>query len=121
MAEVHERGPLKGEKVCGKTPFVGKGGGRRRPLGEAGGGEVQVSPRSPRRAERKAYTSSTMAGCVGKSGRRRLILRWPEFSTLDFGQLGTEKTKKNMNMEANGARFRLRKNSMDVIGMEHTG
>jgi hypothetical protein len=58
---------------------------------------------------------------VGKSGRRKLILRWPEFSTLVLGQLGTEKTQKNMNMEVNGAKFGVRKNGMDSIGMEHTG
>ncbi|KAJ6618948.1 hypothetical protein B0H10DRAFT_1947161 [Mycena sp. CBHHK59/15] len=124
-------------KACGKAPFVGKGGGRHHPPGQARGGEVEVSPRSPRRqggelkggseiSEEgrkggKAQTSSTTAGSVGKSGRRKLILRWPGFSTHDFGQLGTEKTPKNMHMEVNGAGSGLLKNGMDAIGVEHTG
>ncbi|KAJ6561317.1 hypothetical protein B0H10DRAFT_1966590 [Mycena sp. CBHHK59/15] len=29
-------------KACGKTPFVGKGGGRHHPPGQAGGGEVEL-------------------------------------------------------------------------------
>jgi hypothetical protein len=103
---------------------MGKGGGRRDPPKQAR--EVEWKPGVPGRqggaaiSEEggkggKAHTSSTTAGSVGRSGQRKLILRWPEFSTMDFGQLDTEKTQKNLSMEVNGARFGLRKNGIDAM------
>lgn len=58
---------------------------------------------------------------MGKSEGRRFILRWPKFCTLDLGQLGTEKSEKNCNMEVNGTEFSLRKNGTDAIGLGHPG
>jgi hypothetical protein len=69
----------------------------------------------------KAHTSSTTAGSVGKSGRRKLILRWPEFLPSISVSWAQKKIRKNMDPEVNSAGFGLRKNGMDAIGVEHTG
>ncbi|KAJ6544891.1 hypothetical protein B0H10DRAFT_1970055 [Mycena sp. CBHHK59/15] len=92
-------------KACGKTPFVGKGGGRHHPPGQAGGGEVE-----------ERWEGADIINNGGKRGKVGSAQVDPEMA-----QLGTEKTPKNMHMEVNGAGSGLLKNGMDAIGVEHTG